>query len=256
MEAITQEQSEDSQQFTKSKEFWQGVRDVIPFMVSAIPAGIIFGTLAITSGLSFWEGSAMSGLVYSGSAQFVGLGLLNSGASWLVMILTTLMLSLRLLIYSAMLSQYIKDLPQKFRLLLGFGLIDAVFFVALDRYKKTDQSPFKAWYFMGTVIALYVNWMLATWAGILIGYAIPDLSNIGLDFAMVAVFITMIVSTLVNWKVYVSVIVAGILIMLTYSIPYNLGVIVSAFGGAIAAVLCEKFEVQSAARKEKGVDVR
>lgn len=227
----------------------QGVRDVIPFMVSAAPSGIIFGTLALSSGLNFWEGTAMSALVYSGSAQFVGLGLIKIGASWPVLIVTTLMLSLRLLIYSAMLATYIKELPQKFRLLLGFGLIDAVFFVVLDRYKKEDASPYKAWYFLSTVLALYVNWMIFTWIGLLIGQMLPDMSNLGLDFAMIAVFITMIAATLVNWKVWTAVLVSGILVLSCWSLPYNIGVIIAGLGGALVAFLCDRWSEQRSAQQ-------
>ena len=35
-------------------EFWAGWRAITPLVIGAVPFGIIFGTLAASSGLSFW----------------------------------------------------------------------------------------------------------------------------------------------------------------------------------------------------------
>ena len=55
--------------------FWRGARDTVPLIVGAIPFGVIFGALAIGSGLSLAATVGMSLFVFAGSAQFIALGL-------------------------------------------------------------------------------------------------------------------------------------------------------------------------------------
>lgn len=61
---------------TRLQEGLSGTRDIFPLVVGAAPFGIIFGTLAQSSGLSFWGGIGFSAIVFAGSAQFVALGLI------------------------------------------------------------------------------------------------------------------------------------------------------------------------------------
>ncbi|HEY9662144.1 MAG TPA: AzlC family ABC transporter permease, partial [Allocoleopsis sp.] len=61
---------------TALNEFLAGCKAIVPLVVGAIPFGIIFGTLAASSGLSFAATLAMSAFVFAGSAQFIALGLL------------------------------------------------------------------------------------------------------------------------------------------------------------------------------------
>ena len=44
-----------------------GARDTLPMLVGAAPFGVIFGTLAIGSGLPVWSVLALSALVFAGS---------------------------------------------------------------------------------------------------------------------------------------------------------------------------------------------
>ena len=60
---------------TRAAEFRAGVRATFPLVVGAIPFGIIFGAVAVNSGLSAAAAQAMSLFVFAGSAQFIGAGL-------------------------------------------------------------------------------------------------------------------------------------------------------------------------------------
>ncbi|MCP4020277.1 MAG: hypothetical protein GY729_00415 [Desulfobacteraceae bacterium] len=82
------------------KEFFKGAKDTFPLIVGAIPFGIIFGTLAANSGLSFFAAMGMSLFVFAGSAQFIGIGLVSAGTGWVIIVLTTFVVNLRHLLYS------------------------------------------------------------------------------------------------------------------------------------------------------------
>jgi predicted branched-subunit amino acid permease len=75
--------------YTRRGEFIAGLKDTLPLMLGAAPFGIIFGALAITSGLSVGATLGMSLFVFAGSSQFIAVGLLARAASLPVIILTT-----------------------------------------------------------------------------------------------------------------------------------------------------------------------
>ena len=55
--------------------FFAGALRCAPVALGALAYGLVFGALAQQAGLSFGETAFMSAVVYSGSAQFVALGL-------------------------------------------------------------------------------------------------------------------------------------------------------------------------------------
>ena len=83
------------------RPFLAGARDTFPMLVGAAPFGVIFGTLAIGSGLPVWLTLGMSLLVFGGSSQFVAVSLIGSGTALPVIWLTTIVVNLRHALYSA-----------------------------------------------------------------------------------------------------------------------------------------------------------
>lgn len=213
----------------------------MPLVVGAVPFGIIFGTLAAGSGLSFWGAMAMSSFVFAGSSQFIALGLLGAGTAVPLIILTTFVVNLRHLLYAVSLVPYVRYLPHTWKLALGFWLTDEAFAVAIARYHQNDSSPHKHWYHLGSSLIMYVNWLLCTWLGLTVGQLIPNAAHWGLDFAMSATFIGMVISYLINQPMIVSVFVAGVMSVLAHGLPHQLGLMVAAVTGIIAGVLTEKF---------------
>lgn len=71
----------------QKQEFFSGARDTLPLMLGAFPFGLIYGTLAVTSGLSLTAAMAMSACVFAGSAQFIAVGLVSAQAPVAIIIL-------------------------------------------------------------------------------------------------------------------------------------------------------------------------
>ncbi|MEO1296615.1 MAG: AzlC family ABC transporter permease [Cyanobacteria bacterium J06636_16] len=220
-------------------EFWAGARQTIPLIVGAIPFGIIFGTLAQTSGLSFGGALAMSAFVFAGSSQFIALGLLAAGSPLGIVVLTTWVVNLRHLLYSVALVPYLKPLNQAWKLPLAFWLTDETFMVAVQRYRQSDRSPHKHWFHLGSAVAMYSNWQLSTLLGLTLGQRIPDAAAWGLDFAMVATFIGMTIPYLTTRPMVATVVVSGVTALLARSLPHQLGLMVAAIAGIATGVLLE-----------------
>jgi predicted branched-subunit amino acid permease len=73
------------QLFSRRIEFLGGLRGILPLLIGSIPFAVIYGALAVTSGISPLAAAAMSAFVYAGSAQFVAIGMVAAGAGpWLI----------------------------------------------------------------------------------------------------------------------------------------------------------------------------
>ena len=145
---------------TRKQEFFSGARNTFPLLIGAFPFGLIYGTLAVTSGLSTGAAIAMSAMVFAGSAQFVAVGLVAADAPVPIIILTTFIVNLRHMLYSATLLPYLKNLPQRWRVPLAFWLTDETFAVTVHRFQTNDSSPYRHWFQLGSSIAMYLNWQL------------------------------------------------------------------------------------------------
>jgi 4-azaleucine resistance transporter AzlC len=226
---------------TRRAEFLAGLRAILPLLIGGIPFAIIFGALAVGNGLSPLAAAAMSAIVFAGSAQFVAAGMVATGASNWVIILTTLIVNLRHVLYATTLAPHMKHLSQKWLLPLGYTLTDESFVVAIQRYNQDDGSPIKHWYHFGTALPMYVNWQFWTWIGIWAGRSIPNAASWGLDFAFPATFIGMLVPLIVSRSIVACIVVAGITAILFHNLPSQLGLIVAALCGVAAGIIVERF---------------
>ncbi len=225
---------------SRSQEFLHGCRDILPMIVGAVPFGIIFGTLSVGAGLTIWQTIGMSLLVFAGSAQFIAVTLITGGVGALVVLLTTFIVNLRHALYSAAMQPFVRHLPSRWRVPLAFWLTDEAFAVIQHRYARDDGSPHKHWFFLGAALTMYLSWQLATLAGIAFGQAVPNVAKWGLDFAMIATFIGIAVPMIRTRPQLASALVAGVVALLTWELPYKLGLIAAALAGIVVGVWLEQ----------------
>ncbi|QUE74495.1 AzlC family ABC transporter permease [Stutzerimonas stutzeri] len=225
---------------SRLQEFLHGCRDILPLIVGAIPFGIIFGTLAIGAGLSPWQTIGMSALVFAGSAQFIAVTLITGGVGAAVVLLTTFVVNLRHALYSAAMQPFVRHLPGRWRVPLAFWLTDEAFAVIQHRYARDDGARYKHWFFFGAALTMYLSWQLATLAGIAFGQAVPDVASWGLDFAMIATFIGIAVPMMRTCPQVASALVAAAVALMTWDLPYKLGLIAAALAGIVVGVWLER----------------
>jgi 4-azaleucine resistance transporter AzlC len=224
----------------QKKEFLSGARDTFPLLLGALPFGLIYGAVAATSGLSMLAAVAMSAFVFAGASQFIAVGLVAAQTPVAIIVLTTFIVNLRHMLYSATLLPYLKNLPQKWRIPLAFWLTDETFAVTVHRFQKNDSSACKHWYQLGSSIAMYLNWQFWCFLGLALGNRIPDAQSWGLDVAMPVTFIGMIIPFVKTMPVAVCVLTAGAAALLTLAMPYKLGIVVSAFAGIASGLMAQR----------------
>ena len=228
------------------KNFIEGVRAEVPILIGVFPFGLIYGALAINSGLSTTAAQLMSSIVFAGSAQFITAQLFKEGAPALVMILTIAVVNLRHMLYSASLAPYLKDLSIRWKVLLSYLLTDEAYAPSILHYEKEGLLHFKHWFLFGAGISLWLNWQVSTAIGVFLGSSIPE--NLSLDFALPLTFIAMIVPVMKKQPVVAAALSAGATALLAYSLPYKLGLILAALVGILVGTLLEGREAAKEAQ--------
>jgi predicted branched-subunit amino acid permease len=85
-------------------ELRDGLRDIAPAMIAAIPIGLLFGALCVGKGLSPAEVALMGGLVFAGGAQFAALEVWRTPAPIAVLAFSTLLINARHILMGASLA--------------------------------------------------------------------------------------------------------------------------------------------------------
>ncbi len=157
----------------------------LPVMGGYVILGMGFGILAHNAGYGVPWVLAMSLLIFAGSMQYVGIGLLQGGASVLITAVTTVMVNARHLFYSiSMIGRY-KD-AGKYKPYLVFALTDETYSLLCDGRtpEGTDPGLFRF------LVSLFNQtwWVSGSLAGALLGGVLP-FSAAGIEFSMTALFI-------------------------------------------------------------------
>lgn len=168
----------------------RGVVRALPIAAGYVPIGFAYGVLARQGGLSLFNAVAMSVIVYAGSAQLIAVGLFAAAAPAISIIVTTFVVNLRHLLFSAALSPYLKDWRKGELAAFAYELTDESF--ALHSAQFPVEVPPKT-----EVIALnataQVSWVAGTLCGALVGGLFADVKPLALDYTLPAMFVALLV---------------------------------------------------------------
>lgn len=176
---------------TKFKEAREGVMDMLPIALAALPFALLLGSEAVHRGLSPAELSLMSLVVFAGSAQFLTVSIWSHPAPWASLAFATLLINLRHLLMSASLSSKVERFTPLQRACAAFVMADETWALNERRAKMRVLTPS---YYAGTALCLYVIWFLGSIAGTSFGDRLPPPESIGFDFVFSALFISLITS--------------------------------------------------------------
>lgn len=224
---------------TKTALAFQGAKDSFPLVVAAMPFGIVYGALGQSQGLSDWVVMAISIFVFAGASQFIAITLLATGAALPVIISTVFIVNLRHSLYAVSLIPYIKHLSAKIRIAMGFGLTDETFAVVYNRLNNETNRKDITFYYLGSAGFMYLNWQICTLFGIIAGNTYPQLTEYGLDVAMVVAFIGIVVPHLKLSSHWICAIVAAVSGILTYQWPHQTGLLFSSILAIVLGVTTE-----------------
>ncbi|HTH69827.1 MAG TPA: AzlC family ABC transporter permease [Candidatus Saccharimonadales bacterium] len=161
-----------------------------PVLLSVVVVGIPFGIVARQSGLSPAEIVAMSVFVFAGASQFAMVQLFKDGIAWPLVVATVFLINLRHLLMAAALRPHFARVPVVRRLAAAYVLTDEAFAMAIGWFRRgrTELA-----YYATFAVALYILWNAATVIGMVLGPSIGEPRRFGVDFAITATFIAIVV---------------------------------------------------------------
>lgn len=234
----------------RRREFWAGVRIMLPLLLGVAPFGFIFGVLALGAGVPPLEAHAFSLFVFAGSAQFIAAGLIGGGAAPLVVVATIFVVNLRHALYSASLAPHYERLPLRWKLPLSWLLTDEAFATTIARYNQAN-SPFAHWYAFGSGFTLWVTWQVSTAVGIGVGSGLPSLDGLALDFVLPLTFIAILFPLLEGRPAVIAAAAAGLLAVVLDPLPYKIGLLIAAMVG-VAVGLAADLRLQPGDAPQEG----
>ncbi|GAB3657455.1 hypothetical protein GCM10027596_12650 [Nocardioides korecus] len=160
------------------------VRDGIAVGVATGAYGISFGAVSVAAGFSVAQTCASSLLIFTGASQFALVGVVAAGGSPLVGALSGLLLGTRNTLYGLQVAPRL-GLRGWRRAAAAHLVIDESTAMTVTRSDPVlARTGFHA-----TGLAVLVLWNLATLAGALLGDAVGDPRDYGLDAAVGAAFL-------------------------------------------------------------------
>lgn len=236
---------EDILETRDNATFMQGVKDCIPTLLGYLSIGFAAGVIEMTAGLSMAEIALLSLILYAGSAQFIAAGMLASNGSAAAIIFTIFFVNLRHLLLSAAVSPYFRHLTPLKNMWIGSLLTDESFGVAMTR--AIGRKTLSERWMHGLNITAYLNWFAANMAGAYFGRWITNPEQFGLDFALPAMFIGLIVLQLIhrkNRKLHINVAIIAVVCVVLASMASlgSMSIIVAAVIAATMGVVMERWK--------------
>lgn len=217
--------------------FMLGLRAVLPLLLGVAPFGVIYGVVALQSGIPALAAMAMSSIVFAGSAQFLLAQLVGAGAPLLLSAGAVGLINLRHALYSASVAPMLARLPRRWKLLLAYLLTDEAYAAAIPHLlAERDQGASAAhWILLGSGFGLWAGWQLATLAGVVLGAQLP--AGLGLDFALPLTFIAIVVPMVTSRALLAAALAAAVAAVLLVALPYKLGLFLAALIGLAAGAI-------------------
>lgn len=169
----------------RSNTIKQAFYTSIPVLAGYIVLGIGFGILLRNAGYGVIWAASMSVIIYAGSGQYVGVGLLASGASVLTTMFTTLMVNARHLFYSISMIDKYKN-AGKYKPYMIFALTDETYSLLSDGKVPDGVEP-ELYRFLVSLFD-HIYWIAGGVIGNLLGTVLP-FSTAGVEFSMTALFV-------------------------------------------------------------------
>ncbi|MFH7237795.1 AzlC family ABC transporter permease [Klebsiella pneumoniae] len=222
------------------KVIFRGASAIMSLCIGDFPFSFIVGALSVSAGMSVWQSTAWSAIVIAGSAQMLALNMLKTGATLGVIIFTTLIINLRHVLYSASISGTVREASFFKKCFMSYALTDEVYATTV---KEMEGNKKEKYLFYGSaMITFWAIWVLADFLGALVGASFPHIEKYGLDFAMVAAFIAIVVPQIKSQACTVAAVVAAVSGVLLVVLPYSLGIVVASVLGVLAGLCVDLAE--------------
>lgn len=169
--------------------FFKGTHDGIPVALGYLAVSFTLGIAAKKAGFTPMQATIMSLTNNASASEFSAMGLISSGAGYLEIAFTTLILNLRYILMSCALSQKLDSktvLSQRF--LMAYDVTDEIFGISVAVDGKLN--PF---YTYGLITVALPCWAIGTYLGTVTGSILPNSIMSAMNVALYGMFIAVII---------------------------------------------------------------
>ena len=202
-------------------EFQKGLKDGIPIALGYLSVSFSVGIMAVSSGLSVFQGALLSLTNVTSAGEFAGIQVIAAGGTILELILTQFIINLRYALMSLSLSQKLSDEMTLWqRMVVAFANTDEIFAVAMGHVKSLTFP-----YMIGLQSLPILGWTFGTILGAAAGELLPVSLGRALSVALYGMFVAVVVPVAKKLRpVLTVVILAALLSCVIYYVPIFSGI--------------------------------
>ncbi|HPT52336.1 MAG TPA: AzlC family ABC transporter permease [Bacteroidales bacterium] len=214
------------------KEFIRGIKTGFPICLGYIPVAFTFGIMAVKMGFDPMVATFVAFTNMASAGQFAGIRLIDGGAPYIELIMTTLVINLRYMLMSFSLTQKIAPkMPLYKRCIIAFCITDEVF--ALASMQKQDVS-FS--FFTGLMATPIFGWTFGTFLGAFASGLLSPMLQGCMGIALYCMFIAIIIpEAKKSRKVALAIVAASVLSCIFKYVP-GINVLSQVGGGGWAII--------------------
>lgn len=197
-------------------EFIRGIKRGFPICLGYIPVSFTFGLIAVKMGFTPAQATLISLTNMASAGQFAGIRLIEGGAPYIELVITTFVINLRYFLMSLSLSQKVDpEMPFYKRAVMAYCITDEVF--ALASMEPDDVSfPF----FGGLMLTPILGWTSGTLLGAIASNLLSPMMQGCMGIALYCMFIAIIIPPArKSRKVALAVVVAAALSCIFKYVP-------------------------------------
>ena len=214
-------------------EFIRGLKRGFPICLGYIPVSFTFGLIAVKMGFTPLQATLISLTNMASAGQFAGIRLIEGGAPYIELIITTFVINLRYFLMSLSLSQKVNpEMPFYKRAVMAYCITDEVFALAA---MEPDEVSFP--FFGGLMITPILGWTTGTLLGAVASGLLSPMIQGCMGIALYCMFIAIIIPPARKGrKVAIAVIVSALLSCLFKYVP-GINVLSKSGGGGWAIII-------------------
>lgn len=194
--------------------FFSGAKMALPIVTGYVSVSFAFGVLAANVGMTPLDALLMGALYFAGSGQLMTVAMLGSGAGFLPIVLSTAVVNLRHVLMSAAMVPPLKRWPSWRKLLFAFEMTDETFALHAGRFAKMGKesdapgqrdgveeeaaTAYNVAQTFGINLTSHIAWVSGGFLGALLGDKLGNVSALGLDYALPAMFVALVAPRLLD----------------------------------------------------------
>lgn len=183
--------------------FIEGMRNGIPIGLGYLAVSFSLGIAARNAGLSAFQSFAASFLCNASAGEYAGFTLIAANAAYIELALITLIVNARYLLMGCAMSQRMNPKTKLgHRLLMGFGITDELFAIAISR-----QGYLNPYYSYGAMLMSVPFWATGTALGTIAGNLMPLRAVSAFSVALYGMFLAVIIPPARKDKIIAGIIV-------------------------------------------------